>query len=195
MGAIIRLVSSNKHKLREIRVVARAFGVDVEPSGHKKLEIQSDDLEEIVVSAAESVKDEVRNAILEDAGLFIERLGGFPGPYSSYVYKKLGCNGVLRLLEGERDRRAYFESALAYIDEEGRIRVFTSRVWGLITQRPRGGGGFGFDPIFIPAGFSRTFSEMSVGEKAWVSHRGRAVLQLMRWLEYYKKGYKPRQTG
>ena len=187
MRSVIHLVSTNKNKLREIRVVARAFGIDVRLSAHKKLEVQSDSLEEIVRLAAESLRDKVRKAIIEDAGLFVRRLNGFPGPYSSYVYRKLGCDGVLKLLENESDRRAYFESALAYIDEEGRVRIFTSTVHGLITREPRGSQGFGFDPIFIPSGFSKTFAEMSLEEKAWISHRGRATLQLMRWLEYYKK--------
>ena len=189
MPRLVCLASTNKHKLAEISVVAAALGFEVSLCRNgEKLEIQSDDITRIAFEAARVlVEHGVRNAIVEDAGLFIGALSGFPGPYSSYAYRTIGCRGILKLLEGESNRRAYFESVMAYIDGYGRIRASRGRVYGLIAHRASGRGGFGFDPIFIPAGYSRTFAEMSLEEKAWISHRGKAAAGLFKWLAYHKK--------
>ena len=181
------LLSGNSHKLREISVVAGSMGWTLTMcEGAQKLEVQSDMLEEVVLFAARSAG--LPGSIVEDSGLFVSSLNGFPGPYSSYVYSTIGDAGLLRLMEGVEDRRAYFESAIAYTDARGNIRVFTGRVYGVIAEEPVGSGGFGFDPIFIPAGYSKTFAEMGLEEKSWISHRGIAISRLLRWLEAYDLG-------
>lgn len=179
------LLSGNPHKLAEISTVAEGFGLRVTTCDvARKIEVQADRLEEIVLFAARSAG--IPGSLVEDSGLFVRSLGGFPGPYSSYAMSTIGCSGLLRLMEGVEDRGAYFESAIAYTDAEGRIRVFTGRVYGMIAEEPAGGGGFGFDPIFIPAGYSRTFAEMDISEKSWISHRGLAASKLMRWMNIYE---------
>ena len=181
------LLSGNSHKLREMSVVAESMGWALTMcEGAQKLEVQSDKLEEVVLFAARSA--ELPGSIVEDSGLFISALNGFPGPYSSYVYSTIGSAGLLRLMDGIEDRGAYFESAIAYMDARGNIRVFTGRVYGVIAEEPAGSGGFGFDPIFIPAGYSKTFAEMELEEKSWISHRGTAISRLLRWLEAYDLG-------
>ncbi len=178
------LLSGNPHKLEEMSVVAEAMGWRLSRcEGSRKVEVQSDRLEEIVYVAAREAA--IPGSIVEDSGLFVRALRGFPGPYSSYVMSTIGYRGVLRLLEGIEDRGAYFESAIAYTDPLGRVRVFTGRVQGMIAEEPAGSGGFGFDPIFVPAGYSRTFAEMDLREKSWISHRGIAISRLLRWLEAY----------
>ncbi len=187
-GGNLCLLSTNRHKLEEMGVIAEDMGFTISPCrGSRKIEIQSDSLEEIALYSAERASDDVRNAIVEDAGLFIKALDGFPGPYSSYVYRTLGCGGILRLMDGVDDRRAHFRSAIAYIDGRGYVRVFSGRVYGLITDEPMGSMGFGFDPIFVPTGYSRTFAEMDLKDKAWISHRGMATIRLLRWIEHYGK--------
>ncbi|MGC8555679.1 MAG: RdgB/HAM1 family non-canonical purine NTP pyrophosphatase [Conexivisphaera sp.] len=184
------LLSGNRHKLLEMSVVAGAMGWKLVPcEGRAKVEVQSDSLAEIAYLAARSAG--VPGSIVEDSGLFVASLRGFPGPYSSYVMSTVGYRGLLRLLEGSEDRGAYFESAVAYTDPEGRIRVFTGRVYGMIAEEPAGSGGFGFDPVFIPAGYSRTFAEMDLREKSWISHRGLATSRLLRWIEAYGTPHKP----
>jgi XTP/dITP diphosphohydrolase len=118
---------------------------------------------------------------VEDAGVSLDRWGGFPGPYSSYVLKRLGNPGILKLMEGESKRKANYVSAIAYRDESG-VHIFRGVVDGKIAQSIRGTHGFGYDPIFIPSeGDGRTFGEKNA-EKNAISHRARAFRALAEWL-------------
>lgn len=92
------------------------------------------------------------------------QLGGFPGPYASYVYKTIGPSGLLSLLRGRADRSAEFVSAVAYVDERGGRRVFVGRLGGRLSKSSLGSEGFGFDPIFIPQGETRTLAELTLAE-------------------------------
>ena len=179
--------TSNRHKYEEARRVLSEYGVKlVQLTSVPKLEIQGESLADIALNAARTAYLRLGEPlIVEDAGLYIEALKGFPGPYSSYVYKTLGCRGILRLLEDEERREAYFESAVAAIIPPYE-EVFVARVHGVIAAEPRGEGGFGFDPIFIPRGEARTFAEMGVEEKNRLSHRARALRMLGEWLRSRK---------
>jgi len=119
---------------------------------------------------------------VEDAGLFIDALNGFPGPYSSYVYRTIGVEGVLKLVEG-KSRGAAFVSVIALYHPGKGVRVFKGMCRGVIAQHPRGFSGFGFDPIFIPEGVGKTFAEMREDEKNKLSHRGEAARKLIEWLK------------
>ncbi len=119
---------------------------------------------------------------VEDAGFFIDRWSGFPGPYSSYILEHLGNAGILKLMESELNRSAYYVSAVAYRDESG-VKIFRGTVNGEIAHSIRGTNGFGYDPIFIPSeGDGRTFGEMDEAEKNKISHRARAFRALAEWL-------------
>lgn len=148
-------------------------------------EVQSDDLAEIVrFSASEAYKRWGEGVLVEDSGLFVSALEGFPGPYSSYVFRTIGLRGILKLLEGVSERGAHFKSALCYVAAGGEHVVAVGEAEGVVSDRPRGEGGFGFDPIFIPLDApDRTFAEMTVEEKNRYSHRGRAVRTLLQLLE------------
>lgn len=154
----------------------------------KTMEIQDDDIERIAMVSALSIVREVNLPIIvEDAGLFIEALNGFPGPYSSYVYRTIGVNGILKLMSNVENRRAYFKSAVAFCDPGGELKCFQGVVYGKIAREARGSGGFGFDPIFKPDEEpTRTFSEMSIEEKNKFSHRAKA---LRKFAEWYRKAY------
>lgn len=168
-------ITSNKHKFVEVLPIAKKHGIDLRMLPGEKIEIQSNNLMDIAFySAIENYKKLRKPLLVEDAGLFIEALNGFPGPYSSYVYKTLGVNGILKLMENESNRRAYFLSAVVLIYEPYIIRV-EERVYGNITYNARGSRGFGFDPIFVPEGAEKTFAEMSIDEKNKYSHRAKAV--------------------
>jgi len=94
----VRVISKNPGKLREIRLVLAKFGIEVESVEERKLEVQTESLEEIAKIAAERLLGRVPEPfIVEDSGLFITSLRGFPGPYSSYVYRTIGCEGILKL--------------------------------------------------------------------------------------------------
>ncbi|RLE72114.1 MAG: non-canonical purine NTP pyrophosphatase, RdgB/HAM1 family, partial [Thermoprotei archaeon] len=119
---------------------------------------------------------------VEDAGLFVEALNGFPGPYSSYIYKTIGCEGILKLLEGVDNRKAYFLSVVALRAPGLGDVVFKGKVNGIIANEMRGEKGFGFDPIFIPDGCEKTFAEMNIEEKSRYSHRGKALRKMGKWI-------------
>ena len=151
----------------------------------RRLEIQSESLEEIARTSVLRVWEELHKpVVVEDAGLFIQPLNGFPGPYSSYVYKTIGLKGILKLMEGVSQRSAKFLSAVAYMDAGLEEPVcFLGEVRGRISNRVRGSKGFGFDPIFVPEeGDGRTFGEMERWEKNRLSHRSRAFRKLGEWL-------------
>ena len=115
---------------------------------------------------------------MEDSGLFIDALNGFPGPYSSYVFRTLGNRGIVKLLDGMENRKAYFLSVVAYADG-CEIRSFTGKVKGNISREIRGGEGFGFDPVFEVSG--KTFGEVSIKEKNEISHRKHAFESFFTW--------------
>lgn len=142
-------------------------------------EVQADRLEKVVRFAATVLDDQVRgDYLIDDSGLSVDALGGFPGVYSSYVYKRLGCKGLLKLMDGVTARGATFETVFL-LRQVGAHEVFHGEARGTIADRERGAGGFGFDPIFVPDGATKTYAEMSLAEKNAVSHRGRAVAALL----------------
>jgi len=181
---VVLLASRNVHKYMEAKRIFSAHGLSLALLRVKAPEIQSESLEEIAKFRALHVAREWRLPVIsEDAGLFVDALRGFPGPYSSYVYKTIGCKGLLKLMEGVEDRSAQFRSAIAYSDGgSGEPLCFVGAVRGRISTEERGTRGFGFDPIFIPdEGDGRTFAEMSTEEKNAYSHRARAVKSFIKW--------------
>ena len=114
----LAFVSSNPNKYREAEAILESFGVGIEFLRHGLSEIQSDSLEIIAsAKALDAFSKFARPVLVEDAGLFIDSLGGFPGPYSSYVLDTLGCKGILALTGP--DRAARFVSVVAYCDGNG----------------------------------------------------------------------------
>ncbi|MCS7102572.1 MAG: non-canonical purine NTP pyrophosphatase, partial [Candidatus Korarchaeum sp.] len=146
------------------------------------LEPQLEDLEEVVVTSVKWLSSYVRRPFfIEDSGLFIDSLGGFPGPYSSYVFKRIGNSGILKLMEGVKERGATFTSAIA-LSLRGRVEVFRGEVRGEIAEAVRGGG-WGFDPIFIPEGSGGlTYGELGK-RKDLFSHRGLSCKKLEEFLK------------
>ncbi len=143
------------------------------------VEIQSDSLKEIAKEKAKSALTKVgRQVIVEDDGLFINSLGGFPGPYSSFVFRTLGNDGILKLLSESIDRSAYFLSLIAFYD--GRVlSLHEGRVNGRITDRMTEGG-WGYDPIFAPDNSDLTFAELKESKNEY-SHRKRALEKFAWW--------------
>ena len=181
---VVYLASTNIHKYLEAREVMASHGLSLAFLREEVPELQGDDVAEIAAWGARWAADKWDLPILvEDTGLFIEALNGFPGPYASYVLKTIGLEGILKLLEGVEDRRAYFKTALAFCDGKGvEPVVFTGEAHGTISHEPRGSGGFGYDPIFVPeGGDGRTFAEMSKSEKNTLSHRAKAFKAFAEW--------------
>jgi len=177
------VITTNEGKLREFKELGKSYGIEVAPAGFGKLELQSSSLEEIASFSALMAYLKLREPVFaEDAGLFINSLKGFPGPYSSYVYRTIGVEGVLKLMEGVKDRRACFKSAISLVIPGVTLKVFRGEVCGQISKEVRGARGFGFDPIFVPDGHSRSFAEMNLSTKNSLSHRAKAFRSMVEWL-------------
>lgn len=177
---MLRFVTTNDGKVREAKRYLREYD-SVSQVAFDYPEIQSESLEPIVEYGAREAYVGVgadEPVFIEDSGLFIRPLGGFPGPYSSYVYDTLGIDCVADLVSEESSPRASFKSVIGYCDGDS-TEVFVGSVQGRIVE-PRGSGGFGYDPIFEHNG--QTFAEMTVDEKNAVSHRGRALATFASWL-------------
>jgi len=177
----ISFITSNPHKFSEMSEFFKADGLSIEWIDRKLPELQADTLEDVVrYSLSQAPEDGV---FIEDAGFFIDALGGFPGVYSRYVFDTVGNDGILRLLDGAANRAAWFEAVIGYKNEVGGdIKIFKGEVKGYVSLSPKGGKGFGYDPIFVPQGFDRTFGEDDA-LKSKVSHRRKAADRLIKYLK------------
>jgi len=187
MSGPLSFITSNPHKFEEASFSAQSFSLSLYHIKQKYSEIQADSLEEVAMASALSLLGSIDLPFfLEDAGLFIPKLNGFPGPYSSYSLQTLGCDGILSLLSpfsDEIDRQAYFLSVVAYVSVDG-VRLFKGRVDGFISSEARSTGhGFGFDPIFIAnEAPDFTFAELLSSKKNQISHRSRSLSSLFSYL-------------
>ena len=188
-GRVIFFATNNINKFNEARKVLAEYKIAVGMLRVKTLEIQSESLEEIAkTSVLEAFKHCNLPIIVEDAGLFIGALKGFPGPYAAYVYKTIGNRGLLHLMENVENRKAEFQSAVAHYSSELKSPIcFKGEAIGEITKEERKGDcehGFGFDPIFKPTNCNQTFGQMSLADKNKYSHRAKA---LRKFAEWYRK--------
>ncbi len=180
---ILYFATGNAAKVKEVRAILRDLPFTIVRIDEKGKEIQSDFLEEIAkVSACRASRARELPLFVEDSGLFINCLRGFPGPYTSYALRTIGLSGVLTLMQGITEREAFFRSVVSFCRPNERPIGFIGEVSGFITIATRGDKGFGFDPIFEPkGGCGRTFAEMTVQEKNVLSHRARAVHAFAEW--------------
>jgi len=178
----IPFATGNRGKIQEARIILSPFGIRPLPFNGKGVEVQASTVAEVAAySARVASRKHGKTLIVEDAGLFVDALGGFPGPFSSYVFKTIGIAGLLRLLEEEVARGASFKSAVAYCAPSEEPVVFEGSVRGRILRVPAGSGGFGFDPVFVPKGARKSMAQMTLEEKCRVSHRGEAMRRFGSW--------------
>ncbi len=192
--ATLNFLTGNPGKLREARVLLEPLGWKVQQfmideSVPDIVEPQSSDLTNValakIAQAVELLASQGRMnepLLVEDTGLFIDSLLGFPGVYSSHALKTIGNEGVLRMID--ENRSAHFLTVIALWTGE-LVEVFTGRCDGQISAKISGNEGFGFDPIFIPDedDMNRTFSEMTTVEKSVFSHRSKALKSLFDFLQ------------
>lgn len=145
-------------------------------------------LEENALQKARNIHERYgTDCFADDTGLEIEALNGEPGVYSArYAGESKSfddnMNKVLEKLSGAGNRKACFRTVIALI-LEGREYLFEGRVDGVITTEKRGKEGFGYDPVFLPDGYDRTFAEMPLDEKNKISHRALAIKKLATFLQ------------
>ncbi len=169
-------VTSNQHKFEEAKIIIpwlERYNMDlIEPQ---------DSIELIAMYKAIYAYSKIKKPlIVEDTGLFLDALNGFPGEYSVWLYKKIGCKGILDLLKDKDNRNGVMRTVIAYIDDKG-IRLFEGKLRVTISNYERGKG-FGFDPILIPEGEQFTLAE-NPEFKFQYSHRAIAFKNLRRFLE------------
>jgi len=146
-------------------------------------EIQSLDLEEIVSQKALEAYREVKKPVLvEDISLTFNALNKLPGPLIKWFSKSLGNDNLCKLAGFYQDKTAIAEVQFALYSENG-LKIFRGSCKGLISSRPRGDNGFGWDPIFIPEGHSKTFAEMDPQEKHETSMRREALIKIKNYLD------------
>ena len=185
----VYFATGNRAKYLEAAQIAATYGIHLRHLRLAKQEIQAQWLTEIVTFAAKQAEEATQHAVVcEDAGFFVKALMGFPGPYSSYVFKTLGINGIMKLMTKVKNRAASFSSAVAYCEPGHRSVCFTGTVKGVVSTEPRGSYGFGFDPIFVPSkGDGRTFAEMQTHEKNAFSHRANAFKRFSKWFKFERR--------
>ena len=173
-------VSSNVHKFKEAEAILDSFNVKINFLKYNLEEVQSNSLEVIASKKAKFAFSKFNKpVIIEDDGLFIDSLGGFPGPYSSYVFDTIGNAGILNLVK--KNRKAKFVSLITYCDDEI-TKSFTGITSGSISKLQKGKG-WGYDPIFISVKTKKTFAELTNKNK--FSHRYLALKKFSNW--YLKK--------
>jgi XTP/dITP diphosphohydrolase len=175
------LVTQNRYKVMELRPLFEKYNIIFSSTNLEKLEIRSESVDDVAISAARHAFITLkRPVIVDDTGLYLPALSGFPGAYAAFVLKSIGNTGILRLLEKEEDRSASFVTAVGYCDED-HLESFVGEVKGSIAYKPAGEGGFGYDPIFIPNGFDKTYAQLTLDEKVGISHRTRAFTAFLDW--------------
>lgn len=185
--------SNNKHKVREISHILdnKITLMSLAETGiHEDIPEDEPFIEGNALFKARYVYNKTRqNVFADDTGLEIEALNGMPGVHSARFAgesKDSSANiaKVLKLLEGEENRRARFRTVIALIFE-GKEYLFEGIVPGTITDEKRGEEGFGYDPVFIPDGKEQTFAQMALAEKNEISHRAIALKKLKIFLDQY----------
>jgi len=170
--------SSNSHKFEEAKRILSKMEIDLTLFKTELEEIQSDSLAQIATHKARDAYTKVQKpVIIEDDGLFIDSLDGFPGPYSSYAYDTIGNKGILKLLENHKVRDAKFVAIIVYCNGDV-IHLFESSIPGKISNIIEEGG-WGYDPIFLPDGESKTYANVSDKDK--FSHRAISLRKFAKW--------------
>lgn len=188
-GRVLAFVTGNAGKVAELSALVAPLGWSVAQDKRGYPELQADTLEEVCSAGADHLLASGLKPpfLLEDSGLFVAALRGFPGVYSRHALDTVGNAGLLKLL---RDvelelRSATFQSCLMLVDAAGRKHAFHGACRGRIAERAAGANGFGFDPVFVPdapGADGRTFAEMDAAAKNRLSHRGAAVRALAAYL-------------
>ena len=174
-------VTTNEHKRGEVQKI---LGVELKRAAPDVPEVQALDFAEVARHKARSAYEALGKppypVLVEDSGLIIGAWNGLPGALTKWFLSSVGYEGLLKML-CDGDRRARAVCAVAVADHRGEVRIFRGEVRGEISPEPKGGGGFGWDPIFVPEGSGLTYAQMG-DAKNEDSHRARAFRQVRRWL-------------
>ena len=176
----IYFVTSNKHKFDEVE---RVLGSVLVMKRLDVPEIQAIEVKDVVEDKAKRAYEILKTPlIVEDTGLYIKLLNGFPGAFARWFFDTVGNERLCRMLDNFKDRSAYSETCICFYDGK-KSRVFSGRSYGEIVKEPRGDEGWGYDPIFQPKGYTKTFGEMDMDQKNAISMRAEAARKLKQALD------------
>ena len=184
-GTVIKaiFVTSNEHKRREVQQI---LGFALEGADLDLPEVQAIDPAEVAAEKARAAREALGDTglpvLVEDSGLMVDAWGGFPGALTKWVMQSVGNEGLLRMFAPGEDRSASAVCVVALAGADGKVRTFRGEVRGTVAESPRGEGGFGYDPVFVPGYTSITYAEMGEGKNT-DSHRARAFRAVREWLE------------
>ncbi len=188
----IVLATNNRHKCEEFSRILSPLGYEVLSLSDCNIisnpKEDADSFEGNALIKARAIKYD--GAVMaDDSGLCVEALGGEPGVHSArYAGEGASateCNEkLLKILENEQNRKAYFCCVIVLIDEEKKEHIFRGECHGEIAYKPSGDGGFGYDPIFMVG--EKSFAQLDDGEKDSISHRGNATKKLEEYLKHYE---------
>ena len=179
------VATHNQHKIREIQQILP--DIEIIPDDPEGVEETAPDFigNAFIKVRAIAARHPGAWCLADDSGLEVEALGGAPGVRSArYAGEPSDTprNNALLLknLEGVTNRRANFTCAIALVDPQGRERTAVGRCYGHIARAPSGAAGFGYDPLFVPDGYEKSFADLTAEEKNAISHRGRALAEVRR---------------
>lgn len=175
----IYFLTSNKNKFQEVKKLINSVSrLDLDLP-----EIQEIDAKKIIeAKLLEGLKQHKGPMIVEDTSFHLEALNGLPGPLIKWFIKSLGEEGLYKLAQKLGNTNAMASVVVGFAKNPGKIYYFEGRVKGDIVP-PKGKGGFGWDVIFMPEGYSKTFAQMNMIQKNKISHRSRAILKLKEFLQ------------
>ena len=166
----LKYVTGNWAKILSARQILEPLGYEVEQIKMDVPEIQNDKIEEVAKFSAKWASEKLKCSVIKnDSGLCIEALNGFPGPYTHYAQDTISEDGILKLLDGVENRKAFFVEAIAYTEYGKEPVVFSSITKGTIAKEKSGKYGWSWDFIFIPEGETKTLGNFddSIRFKYW----------------------------
>jgi XTP/dITP diphosphohydrolase len=181
------LFTGNQNKIEEFKLILGNEFPFKAVKGEKP-ELRAEHPAEIVTPAAKVLAERLKEAVIvEDSGIFIKALNGFPGTCSHYIFDKIGLKGLLKLLEGSKDRSAKYISAIGYCEPGKQPLCFVGEEDGKIAKSPKGKNGWAHDAIFIPTGKTKTYGELR--KKCDIDlFRRRAIEKLKEYLRNANSG-------
>lgn len=211
MGLTFYLASGNAHKVAELQALAAASGLDVqirsarEAGGMPAVEEDTGTFVGNARKKAQALREKIPAetwALADDSGVCVDELGGAPGVESAYYAGPQGdaAANLRKLVEVMREvpearRRARFYCVLVALGPRGEEKVFDGACEGTLLREPRGGAGFGYDPLFVPDGYKQSYAELGDEVKNEISHRARAFGALATWVRTKGDGAKRDRRG
>lgn len=172
------VITSNENKLSEINQI---LGTNHKVSTVDIPEIQSLNINEVITAKAKAAYEKIKKPVLvTDVSLEIEGFNNLPGPFIKFFLFTLGTEKTVALLNGKGTRAKAIEADAIY---DGKfLKIFKGTMVGSLALKDRGTNGFGFDKVFVPRGYTKTFAEMPTSLKNKISHRAKALEKLKKYL-------------